>query len=153
MIVLSVISKVFQTHSLFYFLCTVHVREELVSSPSTFKTMSIHRCSLFQCLQQGNHQRYQSVLYQTMSVYFIRKMYSLALQYKSFGMCIAFLNTTSSYNSLTKKISTESNGRLDHKNTRNLPFLFQVKVSLSFCPSISMSSLIGTRTSGIDAAS
>ena len=35
----------------------------------------------------------------------------------------------------------------------NVPFLFQVNVSLSFCPSISMSSLIGTRTSGIDAAS
>ena len=29
-----------------------------------------------------------------------------------------------------------------------IPFLFHVKVSRSFCPSISMSNLIGTSTSG-----
>lgn len=34
-----------------------------------------------------------------------------------------------------------------------IPFMFHVNASLSFCPSISMSSLIGTRTSGWDAFS
>lgn len=34
-----------------------------------------------------------------------------------------------------------------------VPFMFHVNASLSFCPSISISSLIGTRTSGWDAFS
>lgn len=34
-----------------------------------------------------------------------------------------------------------------------IPFMFHVNASLSFCPSISISSLIGTRTSGWDAFS
>lgn len=35
----------------------------------------------------------------------------------------------------------------------HVPFMFQVKASLSFCPSISMSSRMGTSTSGWDAFS
>lgn len=35
----------------------------------------------------------------------------------------------------------------------HIPFMFQVKASLNFCPSISMSSRMGTSTSGWDAFS
>lgn len=37
--------------------------------------------------------------------------------------------------------------------TAHIPFMFQVKASRSFCPSISMSSRMGTSTSGWDAFS
>jgi hypothetical protein len=39
------------------------------------------------------------------------------------------------------------------KTSYHIPFMFQVKASRSFCPSISMSSRMGTSTSGCDAFS